>query len=265
MNSSSSKLLKTYFERKKAARPGFTLRNFAKILKVAPSFASRLLTGQKAIPLSRLDELAEVLELDPTALRHLKRALVEETLKIHGLDVEELLDIQATKKYQLAPKSQFSVLNPWYHIAIMDLTTCSNFKKDNDWIAKRLKISKYQVEESIRLLIQQGLLSETKKGYTKVKEKIRLSLNESNIEIRKFHAQMIEKAKEELLKNTTKASFDRREISGITIAANPKNIAKARQRLVEALHEVAEIISEGECTDLFQLNTQLFSLLSSEG
>ncbi len=264
MSTNAAQLLLTYFERKKKSRSGFSLRGFAKSMRMSPSFVSNILNGKKTIPLARLTEIGKILELDDVSLDRLKRALIEETFQEHGIDIEKTLQSSAVEKYELAPKSQFSVLTPWYNVAIMDLSTCVQFQKDPLWIAQQLQISKYQVEQSLKFLLSQGLLKETKNGYKKVTDKIRLSLNESHQEIRGYHAQMMEKAKAELLSKTSKKSFDRREISGITIASNPKNIAKARQRLIAALHDVGEILGQGECTDLFQINTQMFSLLKSE-
>ncbi|HWU44576.1 MAG TPA: TIGR02147 family protein [Bdellovibrio sp.] len=263
MSLASAKILKAYFERKQKSRSGFSVRSFAKALKVSPSFASDIINGKKPIPLARISDLAKILELDQASLETLKQALAEETLRLFGIEIETKRTSKALEDYELASKNQFSVLTPWYNIAIMDLTTCANFKKDPQWIAQRLGLTKYQVEQSLQHLISHKLLKETSDGYKKVASRIRMSLNESHQEIRGYHTQMIEKAKAELTK-TSKESFERREISGITIAGNPKNIAKARRRLVQAIHEVADILSEGESTDLFQINTQLFSLLKSD-
>jgi hypothetical protein len=57
-------------------------------------------------------------------------------------------------------------------------------------------------------------------------------------------------------------SFERRLITGISIAANPENLDRARDILLAALHEVASVLSEGECTELYHLNAQLFSVLA---
>jgi uncharacterized protein (TIGR02147 family) len=264
MSASAAQVLKMYFDRKQAARPGFSMRTFAKDLKVTPSFVSECLSGKKSIPLARIPELIDILELDDVAAEHLKRALILENLSQYGLDLETLKEEKDVLKFQPVPKSQFTLLNPWYNIAIMDLTTCEGFKKDHEWIAKRLGLSRYQVEHSLNQLIASGLLQETEEGYKKIAEQIRLSINESHSEIRKYHASMIEKAKQELLTKTSKTAFDLREISGVTIAANPQQVAKARQILVDAIHEAATVLSQGPCTDLYQINIQLFSLLKSE-
>ena len=53
-------------------------------------------------------------------------------------------------------------------------------------------------------------------------------------------------------------------ITGITIATNPKQIEKAKEKLTIALHDIAEILSTGECTEVYQLNLQLFGITESD-
>lgn len=50
-----------------------------------------------------------------------------------------------------------------------------------------------------------------------------------------------------------------KSITAISFVANPEHLAKAKQRLTEALHEIAEILTEGNCTEVYGLNAQLFS------
>jgi len=261
----SAQLLKKQFVMKQQARSSFSLRQFAKLLKVAPSFASGLLNGKKSIPLARLGELAQILEMDELTLNLLKQTLAEESLRAQGLEQPTGKRQRASTRYEAVSKSVFSILSPWYNVAIMDLVTCIHFRKDPKWIAGQLGISRYQVEVALQQLTQNGLLKETDAGYKKVQNKIRLSLRNSHAEIRKYHTQMIELAKLELTTKTSDLDFGRREISGITVATNPAQVAKARLKLIEALHEVAEILSEGPCSDLYQINTQLFTLLKSQG
>jgi uncharacterized protein (TIGR02147 family) len=193
----------------------------------------------------------------------LKQAVAREVLQDLELDPGVFSEdgMAALKSFVPMPNKHFSLLTPWYNIAILDLSTCDHFQKDPLWIAAQLGIGRYQVVEALKALVEHGLLIETETGYTKVESKIRLSLNSSHAEIRKFHYQMIEKAQEELSKKTSKQDFDRREISGITIATNPANLEQARQHILKAVHEAADMLSVGECTDLYQINTQLFSLL----
>jgi len=47
-------------------------RTFAKVAKIAPSFISNLVTGDRSPPPEKLDEWAEILHLTPTQHRRLR-------------------------------------------------------------------------------------------------------------------------------------------------------------------------------------------------
>ena len=80
----------------------------------------------------------------------------------------------------------------------------------------------------------------------------------SSSELRNFHEQMIQRSLRHLKLKTNEQHVNQRLISGITLAGNPKNLARAIAHLEKALHETAEILNEGDCTEVYQLNNQLF-------
>ena len=41
---------------------------------------------------------------------------------------------------------------------------------------------------------------------------------------------------------------------------NPANLEKAKKKILEFQKELAELITEGDCTEVYQMNVQLFSL-----
>ncbi|MGZ3780843.1 MAG: TIGR02147 family protein [Pseudobdellovibrionaceae bacterium] len=80
--------------------------------------------------------------------------------------------------------------------------------------------------------------------------------------IRAYHKNMLEKALANLVNGIDKKSFERRSISSVSVASNPQNLKKAKERLSEMMYEIANILSEGDCTEIYQLNVQLFPLTS---
>ncbi|MNL22550.1 hypothetical protein D3C87_1439020 [compost metagenome] len=78
--------------------------------------------------------------------------------------------------------------------------------------------------------------------------------------IRGIHAQLIQLAMQKLMTETAQVNFDARLINGVMFAANPANLQRAKDRLNDAIYEAAEILAEGECTEVYQINLQLFPL-----
>ncbi|MBK7961067.1 MAG: hypothetical protein IPK04_07565 [Bdellovibrionales bacterium] len=129
MNSTAAQLLRNSFERKKASQGTFSIRSFAKTMKLSPSFLSAILQGKKSIPLARIDQIAKILDLDLLALTELKRAIAQQVLNEHNFSISSQGSVthgahnysasdysasdysaanqSASKKYRSAPKYQF--------------------------------------------------------------------------------------------------------------------------------------------------------------
>lgn len=213
--------------------------------------------------------MTHALGMDGTSCRYLREALLSMIINKRKESALVLSEILSTKvsyqecpshNYEEASLNEFQIFDPWYRMAILDLVTCINFNPDPAWISQKLTITPYQAQEGLDILIKNGLVEIKNEKYIKKQEKLRLPTTRSHIIIRKYHKKMIEKSLQILLTETDDKAFNKRFINSISIAANPTNLAKAKQRLYEALHEVANILSEGECTEVYQLNTQLFSL-----
>ncbi len=261
-------ILKMYFHRKKLTNSLYSLRSWARDIKISPGFASEMLSGKRPIPASRIAAIVTSLQMDFIAEELLKKAIVKAKLKKEGLPTSALEDtrrefdkLRHLEAYEPLEKKKFSILNPWYNVVILDLLSCTQFQDDLKWIANTVGISEFQAKWALDELLNQGFIKRDTKGLHKVSRRLRLALQESHPEIRTFHLHMIEKAKQHLQRQTTQADFKLREISGICLAANPENIPEAKIKLAEALHEVVEILTQGPCTQVYSLAVQLIPLL----
>lgn len=163
-------------------------------------------------------------------------------------------------RYEESHLPEFDLLRNWYYIAVLDLVTLSNFQNNPEWISKKLKISVYQAQTAVQILFKSGLLVEDCGSWKKSKHKLRFSTKNSKESVRLFHKQLMEKAITELTTKTDEAAFKKRLITGLSIATNPDNLERAKVRLNEMMFELSQILSEGECTELYHIGAQLFSL-----
>jgi uncharacterized protein (TIGR02147 family) len=258
-------ILKIYFERKKVTYPQYSLRALARDLEVSPAYASAILAGKKPLPESRLKDFIKVLDLDDIAILQLKKAIFPEDKKEVNLNGNLLGsdDLDFFNKYKPLDKKKYEILNDWYNVAIMDLTTCQGFESNPEWIAKKLKISRLEVEIAIWNLKLHNLLVEQDGKLQKVELKLRFPTKISQTVIRKFHKQMIKKAYEELDLKTEDSEFDKRLISGATFALNESKIKLLKEKIQNAIYEVSSMASEGPCQSIYQLNVQFFPLSES--
>ena len=263
----STLILQRAHARLRKTAPGYSLRRLASQLKIAPSFLSDIFKGKKPLPPKYLASVAKHLELDEIALEKLKFALLKEQC------APELASVLAQVKRkepsligipgEEVARDQFALLHAWYLLPLLDLTTCEGFSDDPDWIASKLGITSEQARGAWRILLELGCVAKTEKGWTKSTEHIRFPSKKSEPVIRDYHARALELAKAQL-KKTSERDFAERLISGMSVAVNPAKIEEARQRLQAAIVEVSQILTEGPCTEVFQVQAQMFPVTQRE-
>ena len=157
---------------------------------------------------------------------------------------------------------RFKAIATWYHTAILDLTTTRNFRASPRWIAERLGISTIEAHDAVERLVSLGLLVRDSQGLRKPESKIYFATDRSEPAVRNFHKQMMEKAQAALSSNSP-GEFERREISGMTIAVHVDRLPDAKKRIQKFQRELAAFLNEGDCDEVFQLNVQFFPLTRS--
>jgi len=262
------RILTAYFKRKQSKNKAYSLRALARDLGKSPSFVSQILNGKRKASPELLTSLADLLDLDPMAKQQLGLALV-----LHSALPEEIKETYKNSQtegreeyaaYQESSFVDFDVLQHWYYVAILDLCSLVGFQPEARWIGKTLGISEDQAEAAIADLFAKGLLQKNPEGWKKAAFKLRFSTTASRHLVRSYHRQMIEKSLVELNEKTDADSFKNRLITGLCLAVNPHNLERAKVRLEEALFEVSKILTEGECTQLYHVNLQLFPLTKPE-
>jgi uncharacterized protein (TIGR02147 family) len=223
--------------------------------------------GKKELTPSFFPRLAHYLQLDHHEIAEAQRLLLERLEQnqlagetgIHALSRESEKDIEL---YQPLDPTSFWLLQEWYHIPVLNLlTTKGAASAIPSWIAKRLGISASQAEESVERLVSEGFLRRSTDGtLSRTELKIRFPTARSHASIRKFHHIMIGKAMRVLEAEPSPSEFSQRLLSGISFAANPTKIGDAKLVLEEAMYRAVEILSEGDCAEVFQINLQLFKI-----
>lgn len=259
---SSAKILHFFWLQRRKINPAYSMRALARDLDLSQSYVSEIINGKKRLTPSMLSRWSRVLKIDSLGVDSIKRALIEEFSPEPKARKSKSPVTSASETWDLESPSDL-LLQRWYHVVILELlnTDCQDFTPAV--VAKRVGISAEQATGALLLLQEQGYVRTVQGRLVKTKQKLRLPTAKSLAVIRNFHRQMIELSLLELRNKSDAQSFARRLISGITVSANPLQIEKAKAHLQKALHETADILMQGPCTDVMQLNVQLFSHLNS--
>lgn len=256
------KILKEQFKYIQRQNPQYSMRALARDLKLAPSFVSEILNGKRSIPKSRLSSFKNVLKMDDIKSTLLDHSLAQE-IKMKFPQIENIKNeknIPPVWEYTEMVSKQFPLLSHWINIALMDLVTCSNFDPNPDVIARRLQITKNEAIDAFNLLVRMEFIKQENGRWIKSSKKIKFPTRQSMPIVRELHSQLIKLALKKLQVETTDKDFQNRLINGFVFAGNPKKFTAARSKLNEALFEVVEMLSEGECSEVYQLNVQFLPI-----
>jgi len=147
----------------------------------------------------------------------------------------------------------------WYHGAIVEMTALRHFRADYKWIAQNLGITTVQVKSAVKRLLRLGILETKGKQWSKTRRRFQFPTTSLQDAVNGFHQEMIYKAFK-TLELRTPSDFEARDITGITIAIDPKRISEAKKRIQRFRNQLADFLSRGELSEVYQLNVQLFSL-----
>lgn len=262
----SVQILNKAFAAKKEKNSSYSQRALARDLGISAAFVTKILTGQKSVPANRFKDLFKILDMDITLQSAFMKATVLEALpseELRSMATRALLDESKIEDYARESTKKLSLLKQWYNVPILSYLTCETKDSSPAAIAKYFGISTKEATQALSLLEKEGLVKKENDAWIKVSAHSYFPTTKSHEEVRDFHRQMIQKSYRELSK-ITQEDFEKRLITGFSIAVNPKNVEKAKAMVSEFLAEVSHVLAEGECEEVYQCNVQLFPLKTTQ-
>lgn len=145
--------------------PRYSLRSFAKSLKIDAGDLSRILNGTKVLTPELARKILGKLSLSRDETEDFMSSIAEAYEKKGVLRKSSgLKSIMLKAKNKNVTKDigvdVFKVISDWYHFAILQLIETENFVNDTKWIAKQLSISEMEVTIALKRLLSLDLLKE---------------------------------------------------------------------------------------------------------
>lgn len=244
----------------------YSLRAFARDLQLSAATISHVLSGRKGLSVATAHKIAQSLGLNhleteyfcalvaaETARSETERKQAQKTIKEYhreGLETSRAIELQL---------DAFRVISEWYHLPIIELFK-TNPKLKPRMISKRLQISEIEISLAIGRLQRLGLIEHLSSGYRIPKELLFVKDNVPSDAIKKFHAQILEKAKNALIAQ----SIDERYFRSVCFPLKVKNIDKAQHDIKTFFEDFLAKHSVPEGDEIYSLSTQLFRLTEPE-
>jgi uncharacterized protein (TIGR02147 family) len=231
MKSTLSLVLKQNFEQRVRTNPLYSMRSFARDLKMAPSTLSEVLKGKKGISYKKLDEIVGILRLPDWQASTLKQMAAKGYAGI-DLTPEELLptpDIKALKDDTI--KALTSTLD----LGILECTYLKDFEGSSSFIAKKLNHSIEDVTIAVERLKKVKLLEVNEKNEWIDLSPFFASTDGIPSEAIRYLNRSILKSIDEKIQN---APIEKRVMKSVIFSLEDSQIAEARHILDEAISKI---------------------------
>lgn len=223
------------FMKKCEGNRNYSLRAFARDLKIDPTLLSRLMKGERKFSAQMVQRIVSELNLPLNNSRELTRP-----------------------KGKILNENAFNPISKWYFFGILELMGLPRFKSDAEWIAKRLNLSVAETNAALQVLSDAAHIDMSGKRWKVITtESSWADLNSTSRDRMNYQKQLLEKGKEAI----DEVDFARRENASLTISASRKLVPEIKKKIHKFKNELRDYIenhSPGD--DVYQIVISYFPL-----
>jgi hypothetical protein len=247
---SSSKvihLLQEELTRIRAKNPSYSLRAFARKLKLPPSALSGILNGKLTVTRRTGEKVLQRLGTDPMEIQRILSDLKLRTPRIAGAK---------PTRYLMIDMDQFHLLADWYPLAVLSLMSTEASQSNPRWIAKKLGIQIREAKSALDRLKRLGLVTKKDGKLIPSDQQFQTTTDIPNVYIRRYHLKNLELAQRAMEED----SFSSCDFSSMTMAIDPAKLPEAKSRIRDFRRSLCEFMETGNQKQVYRMSVQLFPL-----
>ena len=255
--------LRDYYEFKKKTVPAFSLRFFAEKAGLSSHAHLKLtIDGKRNITKNTVVKLIHGLGLDGQRAAYFESLVFfnqAQTDADKQVYYAQLLKASPRSKLHKMDAAQFRIFREWHHSAILEMVALKDFRPIPDWISKRLGglVTPVQVTESLKLLVELGLLVKTANGYRQRDPLITTDDEVQDLMVKMYHLQMLKLSADML----SALPGSQRDVSALTFSIKREDFPNLKKHLQLMRKELLDFSAKaGEGEDVVQINIQLYPL-----
>lgn len=254
---SISELLGTEFSRRKQRNTSYSLRAFARDLRLSPSRLSEVLNGKEGLSEKTVDGIASTLTKKSVERGYIKDLVLAEfsrNSKVRAAAKERVDEMRKAESFRRLKEDQFRVISDWYHAAILELVHLPEFQEQPAWIAKRLGIPSVTAGSALSRLQTLGLLERGADGKWTAKPEAYSAFSDMpSTAIRRFHHQVLNMHSDSLREDPM---HDRQFLSMI-VAIPRSRLEEFKSEMNKFATQFWQKIEDEPKDDLYSLSLQL--------
>lgn len=245
--------LQEQFALRKKQNTRYSLRAFARDLGLHASTLSKVLKGERGLPIADLEKVLMRLDLSSSEREmFFSSALQPRGFKAHR---SKAIPVRAVKV--LKNDLHFQILAEWEHYALLSLLKTKGFQSNVRWVSERLGISSKRTQKVVENLVQAEMLSEDENGqWVRQCPKLVSSDDTHALPLKISHQNDLKLAMTKLWD----VPIDQRDFYSIMMPINPQNLKKAKKVTRSYIRQMEELLESGSQTEVYQLAVQLYPI-----
>jgi len=247
--------------RRKKMNPQYSLRAFARDLKISYSRLSEILSHESTISVKTMNLIAEGVKLTDMEKLYLEQIVNYQTAR-SAKDKKQALK----KMKSFAPDRNFKVyksnyeilLGHWYMFPLLEMIT-SPSSPSRSVISKKLKISEVSIDDAVKVLEKNGIIilnSNTGK-YKKSKDLIKVESKIPSRLIREFHKNYLQKASRAI----DQQPIEKRKFLTAVLRVNEENLLEIKNE-IENFHQklIKKYTKQPQADSIYSFQQQFFAI-----
>lgn len=233
------------FKKRKSKNSKYSMRAFARDLRLPASKLSEILSGKGSPGAGLTKNLISSLKLDTSEAKALEKMIAK----------HKDLQLKTNAGHVLA-EDEFALIAGLEHYGIIHLLETSDCIHDVRWLASRLDIPMEKVVLAIGRMQRLGLIQILDGKISPVHNKRTTTHDIPSKILRDSHREVLHHAIESL----EKSAVQDRNITSITFAVDKRKLVEANNLIKDFRRKIATLLSSGPTTEVYNLNIQLVPL-----
>ena len=227
--------LKFEHEMRRARRPSYSMRAFARDLEVSPSSLNDFLKGRVGMSNDRIERIASVLRWSEKRKDHFQDLIAAKYEKDVGAKLSAQTRIRSRLKdgtFGLSVDA-FRAISEWHHLVILEICECKD-GMDAAGIAKELSLPATTAQQAVKRLVSLGLLQKSASGLKPVESASHFGDDAPSDAIVAFHCQVMQLAQKALQEKPT----NEREALSVMFSMNQQDLEKMNAEIKKSVMSI---------------------------
>jgi uncharacterized protein (TIGR02147 family) len=243
--------LQNQFSRRCKKNSKYSLRAFARLLRMDASSVSQILLGKRKVSIKLIKSICEILCANPTLIDKFSEQSKKRFTINSGLPPTQ------QQSYSLLSQDAFNMISDWYHVAILELFSIPNFEGTVSACAKALNISNTQAKIAVERLMRLDLL---KSHNGKIARSKMLITNFKPGMTSSAHKLLQRQILQKALDAIDNVDSSEKDITCMTMAVDSRKLMEARELITKFRREMSRFLENGKRNKVYQLAIQLYPI-----